>query len=521
MSKSMSLSALAASLLLASPAAAANEPLPVGACINMGNSLEPPKELGWSGKKIEAADFARIKEAGFETIRLPVRWYNKSASTPPHAIDPEWMDRVATIVDQALAADLNVMLNDHHFEPLYADPKGHTQWLAALWTQISARFADYPEDRLWFEIENEPHNKITNANLMEVLDPALREIRKSNPTRPVIIGGEDWSSIDSLATLELPDDPNIHPTFHYYAPFKFTHQGASWIEEGLAPVGQRYGSRADAQTLQQDVAKLRAYMERTGLTPIMGEVGAYDKHISLDQRVLYHTSVRKAFEPTGIGMCTWAYANTFPFFDIEKEEWIPGMLGALGLAPEAPTPPAPVASKPQDNPELPANLKPIDQALTGALMSDPTSLDWETYGAHLRTESLQDATIPGGQAATRFKVSKAGEVFSAGANVPLLGKIKSGDIMTIGFFARTHSAATDDGKGRISVRFQRNAAPYPGFGDTVLRPDGEWGWYEVSAPADQAVSKKLAMVSLQFGSAEQEVEIGQTFVVKGVTSIAD
>jgi len=53
--------------------------------------------------------------------------------------------------------------------------------------------------------------------------------------------------------------------------------------------------------------------------------------------------------------------------------------------------------------------------------------------------------------------------------------------MTIGFFARTQSANTDDGKGRISVRFQRNAAPYPGFGDTLLRPDGEWGWYEVSA----------------------------------------
>jgi len=164
---------------------------------------------------------------------------------------------------------------------------------------------------------------------MEVRDPALQEIRKSNPTRPVIIGGEDWSSIDSLSTLELPDDPNIHPTFHYYAPFKFTHQGASWVEEGLAPVGQRYGSRADAQILEQDVAKLRAYMERTGLTPIMGEVGAYDKHVSLDQRVLYHTTVRKAFEPTGIGMCTWAYANTFPFFDIDKGDWIPGMLGIL------------------------------------------------------------------------------------------------------------------------------------------------------------------------------------------------
>ena len=527
MPKSISLSALIASLMLASPAAAKSQPLPVGTCINMGNSFEPPEELGWGGKKIDAADFVRIKEAGFQTIRLPVRWYNKSDTKPPHAIDPKWMKRVSETVDQALAADLNVILNSHHFEPLYSDPKGNREWLAAIWTQISARFADYPTGKLWFEIENEPHDKITNANLMDTLNPALKEIRLTNLDRPVIIGGEDWSSIDSLATLELPDDPNIHPTFHYYAPFKFTHQGASWIPEGMAPAGVRYGSRADAQLLKEDVAKLRAYMERTGLTPFMGEVGAYDKHISLDQRILYHTSVRKAFAPTGIGMCTWAYTNTFPFYDNEAGKWHPGMLGALGLedatvVPElAPTPGSAAAETPIDNPDLPARLKEIDEALAGALMNDPTSLGWDTYGAHLRTQSLQDASIPGGQAAIRFAVAKPQEAYSAGATVPLLGDIADGDIVTIGFFARTQSAQTSDGKGRITVRFQRNSDPYPGFGAALIKPDSEWGWYEVSARADQSISRKLASVSLQFGDHQQEVEIGQTFVLKGVTSIVD
>jgi endoglucanase len=31
----------------------------------------------------------------------------------------------------------------------------------------------------------------------------------------VIVGGQNWSGIDSLATLQLPDDPYVVPTFHY------------------------------------------------------------------------------------------------------------------------------------------------------------------------------------------------------------------------------------------------------------------------------------------------------------------
>src|SRR3546814_6574282 len=60
---------LSAALLLAVPAAAEEaKGLPVGACINMGNSLETMVE-SQDGKRIDAADFARIRAAGFTTVR--------------------------------------------------------------------------------------------------------------------------------------------------------------------------------------------------------------------------------------------------------------------------------------------------------------------------------------------------------------------------------------------------------------------------------------------------------------------
>ena len=508
------------------PASAQPTPLPVGTCINMGNSMEPETENAWGGKPIAADDFERIRAAGFQTIRLPVRWHTRSSDAAPYTIDPVWLDRVTQVVDVALAADLNVILNSHHFDPLYADPAGVKDWHAGVWQQIAARFADRPEERLWFEIENEPHDQLTNANLLATLTPSLNAIRASNPTRAVIIGGEDWSSIDSLARLELPADANIHPTFHYYAPFDFTHQGAEWTGDAMPPVGRTYGTSADAAALQADVAKLNAYIARTGYTPFIGESGAYDAHISLPQRIQYHTAVREAFAPSGVGVCVWAYTNTFPFWDHQSGEWLPGMRGALGLADDTAPPPASVAqsgatSGPLLNPGLPAELRPIDEALAGALMNDPSRLDWDTYGDQFNVRGYADDAIPGGQAALRFTVQRARQNFSVGASIPLLSDIAAGDIMTIGFFARQISAETDDAKGRIGVRFQRNSDPYPGFGDTTIRPDGDWGWYEVTAVADRNISQQLAIVTLQFGEAKQTVEVGQTIVVKGVRSIVD
>lgn len=322
---------LAAIVLLASPANAADEPLPVGTCINMGNHLEPERESGWGGKRIDAADFARIRAAGFQTVRVPVRWSNKTGRAPDHAIDPGWLARVARVVDQALAADLNVILNDHNFEALHEDPDANRAKLAAIWRQVAAHFADRPAARLWFEIENEPHAALGNDNLVATLAPALAAIRATNPDRPVVIGGGDWSGIDSLATLELPDDPNVHPTFHYYEPFDFTHQGATWAGPVPRAHTRDYGTPADAERLARDVAKLRAYIARTGRTPFMGETGAYDGGTSLAERIEYHAAVRQVFAPTGIGICAWAYTNTFPFWDRRSKAWLPGLRAAFGL----------------------------------------------------------------------------------------------------------------------------------------------------------------------------------------------
>ncbi len=318
-----------ASTLLVAPIGRAltQDDAQIGACVNMGNHLEPPNEGDW-GRAINKTDFRDIAAKGFKTVRLPVRFSGHASAFAPYTIDAAFMNRVVEVVDMARAANLRVIMDMHNFDELMSDPTANTARFSGLWKQIATRFSGY-DDNLWFEMMNEPHKNLTHTNLLSVLNPALAEIRSSNPTRKVVIGGESWSGINALSTLPLPEDQYIIATFHYYDPFNFTHQGATWVVPS-PPLGVTFGSVADREQLAKDVQKVKDYMARTGRPVFMGEYGAHDT-ISLPERAAYYKAVHDAYTPAKIDGCVWAYTNTFPMRDQATGSWHEEMLSAIGL----------------------------------------------------------------------------------------------------------------------------------------------------------------------------------------------
>lgn len=300
--------------------------IPVGKCVNMGNHLEAPTEGAW-GRAIVDADFTVIKAAGFDTIRLPVRWSSHALAAAPYTIDAAFLARVRHVVETARKAGLNIILNLHHYDEMATAPAAHAERFAGLWKQIAAAFADEPEASVWFELMNEPNGALDDSNLKAALTPALAAVRATNRTRPVIIGGQKWSGVPSLETLQLPDDANLVVTIHTYDPFNFTHQGATWISP-TPPLGRVFGSAADYRELDANLAMVRAYMQRTGRQVFVGEYGANDNPaIPLAQRILYYGAVSSAYASIGVQSCAWAYANTFKLRD--GSGWLPGMVEAI------------------------------------------------------------------------------------------------------------------------------------------------------------------------------------------------
>ncbi|MGC9349035.1 MAG: glycoside hydrolase family 5 protein, partial [Anaerolineae bacterium] len=113
----------------------------LGRGVNLGNALEAPEEGAW-GMVIEADFFDLISDAGFDTVRVPIRWSAHAEEQAPYTIDDDFFARIDWVVDQALSQDLNVVVNMHHYEELFEDPDAHTDRFVSLWEQIATRYAD-------------------------------------------------------------------------------------------------------------------------------------------------------------------------------------------------------------------------------------------------------------------------------------------------------------------------------------------------------------------------------------------
>ncbi len=298
-------------------------------CVNMGNQLEGlPSEGDW-GRRIERADFRAIAGMGFDTVRVPVRWNNKAEDTPPYTIEPTWMDRVAEVVRWAQDFNLQVIINVHHYDELYADPAAESDKFVALWAQIAARFQDQP-DTVSFEVLNEPRDGLTNANLPALQNAAIAVIRETNPTRSIIVGGASFNSIADLETYPFPDDPNLVATFHSYEPFEFTHQGADFLPNPPL-AGRPWNQQVDEAVLEEIAQRGAAVSDALGGRPVfVGEFGVYNgEEPSVGDRTAYLETARAAWEQAELPWCVWSFTNTFELR--EGRDWNTPLLAALGL----------------------------------------------------------------------------------------------------------------------------------------------------------------------------------------------
>ncbi|MCX6905146.1 MAG: glycoside hydrolase family 5 protein [Verrucomicrobia bacterium] len=272
--------------------------------------------------------FKLIHEAGFNHVRINLHPLRDGKPDADGKLRDEFFQILDWAVDGALTNKLLVILDYHDDLAISPDPQGKKKDFLGSWAAIAEHCKDRPSEVL-FEILNEPASKFTHESWESYWHEALAIIRKSNPSRTVIIGPASWNNFKQLAKLNLPaNDQNLIATFHYYDPFAFTHQGTSWTGQRDKLGVTWNGTEAERQTIEQDFAGVQAWARQQNRPVYMGEFGAYDK-AEMASRVRWTAFVAREAEKRGFSWGYWQFADNFMLFDMRTQQWVAGIRDAL------------------------------------------------------------------------------------------------------------------------------------------------------------------------------------------------
>jgi endoglucanase len=254
-------------------------------------------------------ELADLKRVGFDTIRLPVD------PSPFIVFEGERREEVYGILFSAIAriraANLNVIVDLHpnsrhptwgqHALAAGADAPAFVSYLAVV-TEMARRLHKHSKYTA-LELINEPRVKCAGAEQQRWQGMAKQLVdsaRDGSKDLTLVLTGACVSSLEGLLALDPAPigDRNLLYTFHFYDPFSFTHQGASFIpwpdkyldevpwpsskrpiEEPLARIEKRV-SAANLDMIARERAALGAranlqkyYRSNTGIDAIRDRFG--------------------------------------------------------------------------------------------------------------------------------------------------------------------------------------------------------------------------------------------------------
>lgn len=193
----------------------------------VGSNTPKEYETFWGAVETTQEVIGGMKDAGFNTVRIPVFWGNMMENDGTYTINKDYIKRVAEIVDYCMKDDLYAVINIHHFDEFIIrrnSLEDCEKIFDNLWTQIADYFKDYSY-KLVFEGYNEylggaqfdengelkdqvkaDGYEMTNA-LNQTFVDAVRKTGGKNAERVLIASGY-WTNIDltTAADFVMPKD---------------------------------------------------------------------------------------------------------------------------------------------------------------------------------------------------------------------------------------------------------------------------------------------------------------------------
>lgn len=301
---------------------------------NLGNTLDATQktsvdtasETSW-GAPVTTVDMIKaVKNAGFNTLRLPVTWHNHIDNN--NTISEDWLKRVKEVVDYGYKNGMYVILDIHHdtdlkyFYPTYEKLEQSKKFVTDIWTQLCETFKDYDE-HLIFECMNEPRLVGTdnewwvdvNSGLAkEVIDCIMQTnqafvdlVRASggkNADRYLMV--PSYCASPDFACCDLFSPPTdsankVIVSAHSYEPYDFA------LSDNM---NSNSFSESSGSVIEEKMAALYDKFVSKGIPVVIGEFGSRNKNENTEARVKHAAFYAANAKAYGIP-CIWWDNNAF------------------------------------------------------------------------------------------------------------------------------------------------------------------------------------------------------------------
>lgn len=300
--------------------------------------VDGPKQISF--RKYSKQDFSNIKSLGCDVIRLPINLHFMTDGAPDYTLDTLFLGILDQAADWAEELEIHLILDNHTFSPSVDTDPAVRDVLLKVWSQMALHFKER-SGYIHYEVLNEPHG-ISDAVWNNIQQEVVNEIRKFDTDHFIIIGPASWNSYNNLNRMPEYEDEKLIYTFHFYDPFLFTHQGASWVDPSMEEVkdipypydpdsmpeppaslvgtwvGNAYNSypfEGTFQKMKELLDKAVTFRDEKGVPVYCGEFGVLIGNSIDEYRIGYYDSLISCLDSLEIPWTMWDYQGGFGLFE--------------------------------------------------------------------------------------------------------------------------------------------------------------------------------------------------------------
>ncbi|MEX0601793.1 MAG: cellulase family glycosylhydrolase [Bacteroidota bacterium] len=290
-------------------------------------------------KRFNEEDFEIMAEWGLTFARIPMSYWNWSSTDDWYTIDEDVMKDIDEVVEFGRQYNVHINLNFHripgycingrNLEPmdLFDDtPERMKQALDAAvfhWKSFARRYKGIPNQRLTFDLLNEPPKMTDETRYGEIVRALVGGIREEDPERLIVVDGKDIGRTPVLCIVDL----GVVQSTRGYDPMSLSHYTATWVPKDefetfnppTWPLRGDDGKLWDKAALKVKLIDSWKPLVDQGVQIHVGEWGCYNK-TPHDIVLRWMGDILSLWKEAGWGHALWNLKGDFGVLNSRRED---------------------------------------------------------------------------------------------------------------------------------------------------------------------------------------------------------